>query len=145
MHTMMNPRKTTTGAVLERMILPSLKHGGYRYQAHVDIGDRLGGGKHIIDVLAESSGGKRYLISLKWQQVPGTAEQKVPFEAMCLAEAIRSSQGKYHKAYLVLGGPGWKLRDFFVSGGLKDHMRYSNLVDIVSLETFVSLANQGKL
>lgn len=141
----MNPRRTTTGAVLEQMILPALKHGAYQYQTRVNIGQRLGGGKHIIDVLAEEPEGKKFLISLKWQQVPGTAEQKVPFEVMCLAEAVMSSQGRYHRAYLVLGGSGWKLRDFFVGGGLRSHLRHSDLVSIVSLETFVGLANQGKL
>jgi hypothetical protein len=41
-------------------------------------------------------------VSLKWQQVGGTAEQKVPFEVMCLADAVRAGH-----AYLVLGGDGW--------------------------------------
>jgi len=141
----MNPGRTTTGAVLEQMVLPALKHGGYQYQTQVHIGQRLGGGKHIVDVLAEDPEGRKILISLKWQQVSGTAEQKVPFEAMCLAEAVKSSQGKYYKAYLVLGGSGWRLRDFFVGGGLQSHLRYSEMVQIVSLETFVGLANQGKL
>ncbi|MGB9723164.1 MAG: PD-(D/E)XK nuclease superfamily protein [Chloroflexia bacterium] len=141
----MNPRNTTTGAVLEQMILPALEHGGYQYQTRVHIGQRLGRGKHIIDVLAKDREGRQFLISLKWQQVSGTAEQKVPFEAMCLAEAVRSSQGKYHKAYLVLGGDGWKLRDFFVGGDLQSRLLDGNLVNIVTLETFVRLANQGKL
>jgi len=141
----MTPRNTTTGAVLEEMVLPALRHGKYRCQTQVNIGQRLGGGRHIVDVLAEDPRGKRFLISLKWQQVSGTAEQKVPFEVMCLAEAILSSQGKYHRAYLVLGGNGWTLRDFFINGGLRAHLRHSDLVDIVSLETFISLANQGKL
>lgn len=141
----MNPRNTTTGTVLEQMVLPALEHGGYQYRTQAYIGRRLGGGKHVIDVLAEDQRGKRFLISLKWQQVSGTAEQKVPFEAMCLAEAVLSSPEKYHKAYLVLGGSGWKLRDFFVGGGLRSHLRHSDLVNIVSLETFVALANQGKL
>lgn len=70
----MNPRRTSTGAVLEQMILPALRHGGYQYQTRVNIGQRLGGGKHIIDVLAEEPEGKKFLISLKWQQVSGTAE-----------------------------------------------------------------------
>lgn len=141
----MNPRKTTTGSVLERMILPALAHGGYDYSTHVNIGQRLGGGRHIIDVIARDAHGNTVLVSLKWQQVGGTAEQKVPFEAMCLAEAVRASGGAYRRAYLVLGGPGWKLRDFFVGGGLEAHLRYSDSVCIVSLETFIGLANQGKL
>jgi hypothetical protein len=141
----MNPRDTSTGVVLENMVLPALKRGGYKYESQVHIGERLGGGKHIVDILAEDSTGKKYLISLKWQQVSGTAEQKVPFEAMCLAEAVLSSKGRFQKAYLVLGGPGWRLRDFFVSGGLSKHLRYSDLVNIVTLEDFIAIANKGAL
>jgi len=43
------------------------------------------------------------LISMKWQQVSGTAEQKVPFEVICLIEALKNNGGRYSKAYLVLG------------------------------------------
>ncbi len=141
----MNPRNTSTGKVLEDLILPALEHGGYKYKKRVAIGERLGGGKHLVDVLVEDSAGKKYLVSLKWQQVPGTAEQKVPFEVICLAEAILSSGGEFHKAYLVLGGPGWRLREFFTKGGLNKYLRYSDLVKIVTLEDFIALANKQKL
>ncbi len=138
-------RDTGTGAVLEAMILPALQRGGYLAQAQVRIGDRWGGGKHVIDVLAEDKNGKRLLVSVKWQQVSGTAEQKVPFEAICLAEAIRSSEGGFSGAYLVLGGNGWKLRDFYVTGGLGPHLTHGALVKVLTLEEFVARANRGAL
>ncbi len=141
----MAPRDTSTGAVLEQMVIPSLIHGGYRCETQVNIGRRLGGGRHVVDVLAEDSDGHKILVSLKWQQVSGTAEQKVPFEAMCLAETILASDNDYDKAYLVLGGGGWKLREFYTGGGLDRHMCYSNLVEIVTLEDFIAKANQGVL
>jgi len=141
----MVPRDTRTGYVLEQMIIPSLEHGGYTYEKQYNIGTRLGGGRHVVDVLAKDSEENKIIISLKWQQVSGTAEQKVPFEAMCLAETILSSQDAYKKAYLVLGGEGWRLRDFYTGGGLDKHLSYSNLVDIVTLEGFIAKANQGEL
>jgi hypothetical protein len=141
----MVPRDTTTGAVLEQMVIPSLVHGGYNCEKQVKIGQRLGGGKHVVDLLAVDSAGNKILISLKWQQVSGTAEQKVPFEAMCLAETVLASDNDYDKAYLVLGGGGWKLREFYTGGGLDRHLRYSNLVEIVTLEEFIAKANQGAL
>ena len=70
----MTPGDTRTGAVLEAMILPSLDRGGYCYQTQVDIGERPGGGRHKIDVLAERES-KKILISLKWQQVSGKPSQ----------------------------------------------------------------------
>jgi len=124
------------------MILPALRRGGYTYLAQQLIGMRFGGGKHFVDVVAEKDG-QKYLVSLKWQQVSGTAEQKVPFEVICLAEAIRADG--FAKAYLVLGGEGWKLRDFYVGGGLKAHLAQADKVDILTLESFVARANQGKL
>jgi hypothetical protein len=125
------------------MVLPALKRGGYEYRAQVKIGMRLGGGRHFVDAIAEK-GGRTWLISMKWQQVGGTAEQKVPFEVICLAEAL--SDGTYDGAYLVLGGNGWTLRDFYIKGGLKKHLAdNADKVQSVILEDFVARANQGGL
>ena len=89
-------------------MLPALEQGGYAYKTQVHFGQRLGLGKHIVDAVVEKDG-RKFLLSLKWQQVSGTAEQKVPFEVICLIEALED--GKYEKAYVVLGGEGWTLRD----------------------------------
>jgi hypothetical protein len=124
------------------MILPALDRGGYRCLTQQNIGSRLGGGRHMVDAIAEKDG-RRYLVSLKWQQVSGTAEQKVPFEVICLAEAVRT--GSFRRAYLVLGGEGWKLRDFYTGGGLKSHLTSADQVDILTLEGFAARANQGRL
>lgn len=138
----MTPRNTRTGGVLEQMVLPALDQGGYSYNVQVKIGQRLGCGQHLVDVVAEKNG-QRLLISMKWQQVSGTAEQKVPFEVICLLEALESNN--YQKAYLVLGGEGWKLRHYFVGDGLKKYLAYADRVEIVTLESFVGRANAGKL
>jgi hypothetical protein len=138
----MTPRNTTTGGVLEAMILPALKRGGYRYKSQVETGTRPGGRRHLVDAVAAKAD-DQILISLKWQQTSGTAEQKVPFEVMCLADAVR--QGSASRAYLVLGGDGWTLRDYFTSGKLDEHLIHSALVRVVALEAFVRLANNGQL
>jgi hypothetical protein len=135
---------TRTGAVLEAMVLPALTRGGYTYQTQAKIGQRLGCGAHKVDVLAEKNG-RRLLISLKWQQASGTIEQKVPFEAICLAEALERG---YDKAYVVLGGEGMRarLRQFYVSGGLKPYLNVPwDRIDIMTLEGFIAKANQGTL
>ena len=140
-----NRRDTGTGAVMEQMVLPALERGGYEYYRQVDIGERLGGGRHIVDVVAHDPSGRGYLISLKWQQTSGTAEQKVPFEAMCLVQAVLEDRDRYARAYLVLGGPSWKLRGFYTEGGLVPFLRHDDLVSIVSLEAFVAMANRGSI
>jgi hypothetical protein len=138
----MSPRDTRTGGVLEAMVLPALTRGGYTFQTQQVIGKRFSGGRHIVDALAEKDG-KRYLISMKWQQTGGTAEQKVPFEVICLAESVMS--GEFAKAYLVLGGEGWTLRDWYTSGALKNHLIHADKVEVMTLEGFVGMANKGEL
>lgn len=133
---------TRTGSVLERMLLPALEQGGYSYRVQAKLGRRFGIGSHIVDAIAEKDG-RQILISVKWQQVSGTAEQKVPFEVICLVEAIEN--GPYDKAYLVLGGEGWTLRDFYTSNGLAKYLAYRESVEIMTLEAFVARANSGRL
>jgi hypothetical protein len=138
------PGDTRTGGVLEAMVLPALNRGGYLSRKQVTIGQRLGCGAHKVDVIAEKSG-RSVLISLKWQQSKGTTEQKVPFEAICLAEALGE---QFDKAYIVLGGEGMKgaLRQFYTSGGLKPFLSIPwDRIEILTLEGFVARANQGKL
>lgn len=137
------PRDTTTGTVLEQMVLPALRRGGYQFRTQVRIGRRPGGRSHKVDAVA-TKGDRAWLVSMKWQQVGGTAEQKVPFEVICLADAMAG--GAYESAYLVLGGLGWTLREFYTAGGLKPHLSQSAAqVRIVTLEEFVARANRGAL
>lgn len=140
----MTPRDTRTGDVLERTIIPALQLGGYEYERQKVIGNRLGAGKHKVDLLATKNR-EKIPVSLKWQQVSGTAEQKVPYEIICLAHSIAESGGRFKKAYLVLGGPGWKLRDFYVSGGLQKYLVGCDSVKVVTLEDFIAKANSASL
>jgi hypothetical protein len=138
----MTPGLTSTGAVLEAMILPALGLGGYGHEVQVMVGHRIGGRKHKVDVLARKAD-RRVLVSLKWQQTSGTAEQKVPFEVICLADAVLA--GAADKAYLVLGGEGWTLRKFYADGGLASHLTHAEMVEIVTLEGFIAKANRSLL
>ena len=124
------------------MVLPALERGGYACEKQIVVGVRCGGGTHKVDALAQK-GTDRILVSLKWQQTGGTAEQKVPFEVMCLADSVRDMNAE--RAYLVLGGDGWTLRDYFTSGRLADHLIHAALVRVVTLEAFIRLANNGEL
>jgi hypothetical protein len=124
------------------MVLPSLERGGYACEKQVIVGERCGGGTHKADALARKAA-DRILVSLKWQQTGGTAEQKVPFEVMCLADAVR--RGTADRAYLVLGGDGWTLRNYYTSGELAEHLIHARLVRVVTLEAFIRLANNGQL
>lgn len=124
------------------MVLPALRRGGYDCRMQVRIGQRCGGGVQKVDAVA-TRGEATILVSLKWQQSSGTAEQKVPFEVMCLADSVR--EGHATRAYVVLGGDGWKLRDYYTSGAMSEHLVHAALVRVVTLEAFVRIANNGQL
>ena len=64
----MSPGNTTSGLVLESMILPALQKGGYTVKTQVHIGARFNGGKHFADAVAEK-GDRRILLSVKWHLV----------------------------------------------------------------------------
>jgi methylmalonyl-CoA mutase cobalamin-binding subunit len=138
----MSPRDTRTGEVMEQMVVPAMVRGGYEFRRKIDIGRRLGRGRHIVDGIAEKSG-RRILVSLKWQQVSGTTEQKVPFEVISLIEARRA--GGFDAAYVVLGGQKWRFKEVFLEHGLDEFIPAVHEVQIVTLEDFVARANQGRL
>ena len=138
------PRNTRTGDVLEQMVLPALRMGGYEIKRGVKIGTRFGVSDHRIDALAKDDDDRLHLISMKWQQTAGTAEQKIPFEVICLVDMLMQDK-RFASAHLVLGGDGWKYKQFYISGGLNPFIKNAKLVKIYSLDRFVSLANQGKL
>jgi hypothetical protein len=140
----MSVRDTGTGDVLEKMVLPALERGGYTCVKRTSIGKRPAGGKHIVDAIATKDN-QNILISLKWQQVSGTAEQKIPYEIICLLKALTDNHDQYSRAYIVLGGEGWTLRKFFVDGGLNEYLVDAERVKIVTFENFIYLANKGIL
>ncbi len=140
----MSPRDTKTGQVLEQMVIPALHKGGYTYQRQVRVGRKPDGRLYVLDLLVvDPATGCKIGVSLKWQQVPGTAEQKIPFEVMVLLKLLED--GECNKVYLVLGGTGWTLKEFYRSGGLGKYMSGAARVRIVGLEEFIELANTHRL
>ena len=119
-----------------------MKSGGYDFEEQALVTNRLGGGKHKADFLARL-GGECILISSKWQQTSGTAEQKVPYEYMCLAHVLSNSPD-IHRAYIVIGGNGWSKHNFFLNE-LENWVDTEEFVDVVTFEDFVPKANRGNL
>lgn len=141
-------KHSKTGRVFELSVLPALEYGGYEIREQEYIGQDFAGGLRI-DIVARNVGEgfpDQFLISLKWQQVGGTAEQKIPFEIIRLKHAIQSS-GLYRHAYLVLGGPirAWTLRNFYISDEFERHLPHRDYVTIMTWEEFTALANNGDL
>ena len=123
------PRDTSTGKVneadIEQFLTENFSDGVY---PQTEVGTQFDTGKkHIVDILL---GGKAYkktkkakrwisehkggtLLSLKYQDNGGTAEEKVPFECMKLQNAI--NKYGYKKALIVLcGDNGWTLKKTYL-------------------------------
>lgn len=135
---------TTTGGLWERTIAPALDlHYAGRYERHVPVGAHLFGGRYFVDFLIEDS----ILVSAKWQQVPGTAEQKLLYEIATLIDTLRLSQGRYRRAYVVLGGMGFRpsTKNFLFEQRHRGLLQDGHLVEVVSLEEFIGRANRKLL
>jgi hypothetical protein len=142
----MAPRNTTTGTILEHTVIPILERNGYKIKSQNYIGTSVGGKRHRVDVLVEAIDGTEIPVSVKWQQVTGTAEEKVPFEVIKMIHAVKSSNGRFTHAYIILGGSsGWTLKNFYLSGGLSEYIRDYELVKIVTIDEFITLSNTKRL
>jgi len=140
-----------TGKIFEELFNTVLPMKGYRilgkeeYQEFIP--PSISGGRHLPGKVIEAPDKRWLILSKKWQETPGTAEQKVPFEVIKLIDAIRNSNGKFPYAYLILGGEGWtvKLKAFYLVGGLNQYINGYELVRIVNSNQFLTLVNRNKL
>lgn len=126
---------------MESTIIPCLKRNGYTVLPQQNIGLKPNGKKHIVDVVVERKNGTKALVSLKWQQTGGTAEEKIPFEVIKLIYTLKNVS-EFDAAYLVLGGDGWSLKDWYLKGNLSNFISEAHLVKIVTLDGFITLSNK---
>lgn len=127
-------RDTTTGFNYENYIGTLLESTTWQFKRQVNIGKKRNGGKHYIDYLLYPN----TLLSLKYQCVQGTAEEKVPFEIMKLHHACVDCG--YDKAILVLAGPdkAWKWKQYYLSEQFRTDMKVIYpTVTILSHQQFV--------
>lgn len=128
------PRDTSTGTNYEKRIDILLEENKIKYQSQVFIGIKRNGKKHKVDLIIDNT-----LVSLKHQEVGGTAEEKVPFEFMKLQHAVEDYE--YDNAIIVLSGDtGWTWKKYYLSDEFKQSMRilYPDVM-IISHENFITL------
>lgn len=129
-------RDTTTGTNYETEVENLLEdYSEHTVESQVMVGTKRNGGKHYCDIVLNED----ELISLKYQRVQGTAEEKIPFEFMKLQHAI--DDHGYKSATIVVAGPdkAWKWKDYYLSDEFRGKMSsiYPN-VRIINHEQFVS-------
>ena len=145
-------RDTTTGKVNENKIEDFLiEHYDGDVHSQVEVGLQFDTKKkHILDILLDGEvllkkrrktpislhkGGT--LISLKYQKVEGTAEEKIPFECYKLQDAI--DRYGYKSAIIVLcGNDGWTLKEYYLSDKFTDILKLTAKdVTIMTEEKFL--------
>ena len=132
------PRDTSTGKVneadIEQFLIENSNDSVYPQAV---VGTQFDTGKkHIVDVLLgggaykKTKKAKRWisehiggiLISLKYQGVEGTAEEKIPFEFIKLQNAI--DKYGYKSAIIVLcGDGGWTLKKTYLKDEFISNMK----------------------
>ena len=123
-------RDTSTGKVneadIEQFLIENCESNVY---PQAEVGTQFDTGKkHIVDILLGGKAHKKtkkakrwisehiggILLSLKYQDNGGTAEEKVPFEFMKLQDSIDNYE--YDSAIIVLcGDKGWTLKEYYLS------------------------------
>lgn len=127
-------RDTSTGTNYEKRIDIFLTENKIQYRSQINIGAKRNGKRHRVDLIIDNT-----LVSLKHQQVGGTAEEKVPFEFMKLQHAVEDYN--YDNAIIVLSGnTGWTWKEYYLSDEFKEAMKvlYPD-VSIMTHENFVEI------
>ncbi len=86
-------------------------------------------------------------MSLKWQQVGGTAEEKIPYEIIKLLHGLHENGRVYDKAYILLGGDGWSsgMVNFYLSEQFRSYIKESERIEVLLMNDAIKRANQATL
>mgnify|MGYP001186598687 FL=1 len=125
-----------TGKCFEYWCHHLLDERGYNVDEQISIGLRPHGGEHNVDLIVNHEDDTRDIISLKYQEVQGTAEEKIPYEQDCLQHACETYG--YNSAYIVLAGDGWTHRDAYI-GGAFDKWHITPNVKVIDYDMFIGI------
>jgi len=139
-------KSSTSGKRFQNMVCNLLSDSGWAVLQEYVCGFRLAKkSKHRVDILA-SKDDKDIIISCKYQDVQGTAPDKLAYEYMCLLHTAETCL--YDRAYLITFGKILKKECIFKPENeytLSKYMRISNKVVVCDFEDFSEMVNRGKL
>ena len=104
-------RDTTTGSAYEEIIEVCLKRNSkknnFSAKPQQNVGAKPTGGSHRVDweLIDNDDENIRGLVSCKYQETSGTAEEKVAYEIIKLLHTMKIDP-RYKYGWIVLGGEG---------------------------------------
>lgn len=105
-------------ALIAAIIERSCKRNRLGKKGQSNVGEKPGGGKHIVDweLWEEDRPNRRALLSCKVQTTAGTAEEKIPYEVLKLLHTM-DIDPRFRFGWIVLGGNGWSkgLLEFYLN------------------------------
>lgn len=128
-----------TGRPFEYYCQHLLESAGFNVIDQSTIGLRPTGGKHVVDLeIIDESKHRGPLISCKWQEVGGSAYEKIIFESVSLQKAC--DDYGYTDAYILMSGPGWRHEESFRDGSFDRWVNAPN-VKVINFDEFVEIFN----
>ena len=137
-------RETQSGEGFEKRLAAWLWGEGYLVQRQVPVQTGADFGRKVFDILLHPRAREPVLVSCKWQDVGGTADQKVPYEILvCIA--ARKATG--WRVFIVIGGDGWHIGDkaLYTSDRIAKYMPSAGEVRVLTELQFKELAKDGLL
>lgn len=137
------PKNCSSGRKFQNQVKTLLLESGWHVDLEYVLGHRLGKkSKHRVDIKATKDR-LDILISCKYQDVPGTAPDKLPYEYMCMLHAVEANL--MDKGFLVLFGEPLLKENVFHPMRIEQMARYmtiSNKVQVCSFEEFYRIINR---
>ena len=137
------PRDTSTGSQYEEIVRLCVQRvctaQGFTAKSQQTIGAKPGGGNHRVDyvLVNNADSTKKGLISCKFQQTSGTAEEKIAYEVIKLLHAMENNP-EYRHSWIVLGGDGW-------SPGMKNFVTKELVKWIPEMRTKINILNTDQI
>jgi len=102
---------TDTGRKYEEVIENLLlNESNLNFESQVFIGTKPNNKiRHCVDIFLKDT---EEVISLKYQNVAGTAEEKIPYEVVVLQHL--ANKGKCKSSTIVLSGNGWTQKEWYL-------------------------------
>lgn len=138
--------KCSSGKTFENVVRALLESNYWDVDPQYPCGYRIGTKrKYVVDFHA-SKDARDILVSCKYQDVSGSAPDKLPYEYMCLLHAVNTCE--IDKAYMVLEGEVLLRANMFKDPHqyeLERYMTLSSKIVVCSFQEFSRKANRGEL